>query len=99
VGGWRARRQSITRNLNDAVIQGSFDGGPLVLRALSFSVLSTEGGRWRPTWVDCSGAYLDFVGGLIHEAMILTRGAMADGQPVKQRMVWYDITRDELLWT
>ena len=46
-----------------------------------------------------TGGYLDFLGEFVDGKMILSRGAVRpDGTPVIQRMVWYNITRDELDW-
>ncbi len=59
---------------------------------MSVSVFSKEDSRWHQTWVDSSGSYLDFVGGFADGKMILVRNGIVEGKPVKQRMVWYDIT-------
>jgi hypothetical protein len=53
---------------------------------------------WKQTWVDNQGSYLDFRGGRTDEGMVLGRDTVIDGKPVRQRMVWYDITDDAFEW-
>lgn len=50
----------IERIMNGAVVQENFEGDDY--RGMSVSVFSKEDNRWHQTWVDSSGAYLDFVG-------------------------------------
>ena len=65
----------------------------------SVSVLVPRENLWKQTWVDNQGGYLDFTGGLVEERMILSRAAVnPEGQPIIQRMVWYNITSDSLDW-
>jgi hypothetical protein len=65
---------------------------------MSVSVYDERQACWRQTWVDNQGGYLDFSGGKQGERMILSRVAEIDGQQLHQRMVWYDIRRDGLMW-
>ena len=48
--------------------------------------------------MDDSGGYLDFVGEFADGRMILSRDGIAQGQLVRQRMVWYNITENALEW-
>jgi hypothetical protein len=90
---------SITRDYDSCVIIERFDGSPSSpLKGLSVSTVSPETGRWHQTWVDNSGAYLDFVGDFTDGRMILQRDGSRSGEPVKQRMVWYNIAEDALDW-
>ena len=82
--------------LNGAVIQENFEGEGLI--GMSVSVFSKEDSRWHQTWVDGSGSYLDFIGEFIGEKMILSRNGILEGNPVKQRMVWYEITTNNFQW-
>ena len=93
-------RNVITRVLGDCVIEENFDGTPSTpLVGRSYSVYNVRTGRWHQTWVDNQGGYLDFVGGLGSEGrMILSRDAMVEGQPIQQRMVWYNISEDAFDW-
>lgn len=82
--------------LDGAVVQENFEGDGLI--GMSVSVFSKEDSRWHQTWVDNSGSYLDFVGEIMDGIMILGRNGVAEGKPVKQRMVWYDIKPNHFQW-
>ena len=61
VGGGQGTN-TIRRILDDRVIEESFDGRDAESRLIgrSLSVRDSVDGRWRQTWVDSTGAYLDF---------------------------------------
>ncbi len=86
----------VLRILDDAVIKENFEGDGLV--GISVSTFSKEDNHWHQTWVDNTGSYLDFVGDFADGKMILVRNGIVEGKPVKQRMVWYDISKDAFLW-
>ena len=86
----------IERILDGAVIQENFEGDGLI--GMSVSIFSKEDDRWHQTWVDNTGSYLDFVGDFVDGKMILSRNGMVEGKPVRQRMVWYNITKEAFLW-
>ncbi len=86
----------IERIMDDAVILENFESDGYM--GMSVSVFSKEDSRWHQTWVDSSGAYLDFVGEFADERMILSRNGIVEGKPVQQRMVWYGITKDKFQW-
>ena len=70
------------------------------LRGMSVSIFDTRAGKWKQTWVDNEGGYLDFVGEFKDGQMILVRDAVRpDGTKVIQRMVFKNITADELDWS
>lgn len=88
---------TIGKILDGRVIQEQFEAPQL--RGLSVSVFNERSGRWQQTWVDSSGGYLDFVGGLADDGrMILSRQMEQEGQTFHQRMVWYDIAPAALEW-
>lgn len=92
-------RNRISRTLDGAVILEEFSADPPeTFRGMSVSTPSPETGDWRQTWVDTSGGYLDFRGGLRDGAMVLEREGLVDGRPVRQRMVWDEIGADALRW-
>jgi len=68
------------------------------LQGLSVSTYNMQLGKWQQTWVDNSGSYLDFVGEFAAGKMILSREATLAGQPILQRMVWYNIAEQSLDW-
>jgi hypothetical protein len=92
---------SIHRTLGNCVVEENFDGGAsMPLRGKSLSTFDSRSGKWKQTWVDNQGSYLDFVGQFENGHMILSRiGAKPDGTKILQRMVWNNITRDEFDWT
>jgi len=103
VGAWTVRSEAgsdldgtnqVRWVLDDAVLQEEFSAGADPFRGRSVSV-PVAGRGWVQTWVDSSGAYLDFVGGWLGDRMVLERTSL-DGS--RQRMSWYDIGPDALLW-
>jgi hypothetical protein len=91
---------TIRRILGDRVIEESFDGADSdnTLIGRSLSVRDQVDGRWRQTWVDSTGAYLDFVGVEADGRIAFQREKVADGRTVLDRMVWLDVTSDSLRW-
>ncbi len=70
------------------------------LRGRSFSVYVPREHRWKQTWVDNEGGYLDFTGSLKNGEMILSReGTRPDGTRVLQRMVFKNIAADQFDWS
>jgi hypothetical protein len=109
IGNWTARYVSngkevtgsnrIAAALNHCVIIENFDGTPgSPLKGYSHSVYDRTDGRWKQTWVDNSGGYLDFVGGWEGDRMVLTRTATRQGKTFRQRMVWFDIRAEAFTW-
>jgi len=92
---------SIRRILDGCVVEENFSGGEsLPLRGKSVSLYDVRSHHWKQTWVDNSGAYLDFVGEFKDRQMILTRQAVGpDRKPQWQRMVWKNISASELDWS
>jgi hypothetical protein len=92
---------SIKRTLDGCVVQESFSGGDsMSLRGMSVSTYDVRARKWRQTWVDNEGGYLDFVGEFAGGQMTLAReGVRPDGSQVLQRMVWKNITAQELDWS
>ena len=96
-------RNVITKILDGKVVQEQFtslpvDGSPDLV-GMSVSVYNAQTEQWQQTWVDNQGSYLDFVGGMVGDKMILSRNAVVNGEPVRQRMVWADIKPDSLNWS
>lgn len=92
-------RNVISKVLSERVILEEFDGRPGAdLRGMSVSTISAETGLWHQTWVDDSGGYLDFRGGLRDGEMVLEREATREEATFSQRMLWTDIRPDSLEW-
>ena len=96
----------IKKIMGGCVIQENFDGTPSIpLKGMSVSTYSKQLKRWQQTWVDNSGGYLDFVGGFENDRMILSREFVKTDEPtpgneqkIMQRMVWYNISENQLDW-
>jgi len=90
----------ITCELGACVIEENFSAPELGFWGKSVSTYDATSRQWKQTWVDSSGGYLDFVGGLQPDGtMILAREFTdANDDLIKQRMVFYDIQEDSLEW-
>lgn len=89
----------ITKVLDSCVILENFDGSPTMqFRGWSVSVYDTTSRRWKQTWVDNQGGYMDFTGGFEDGKMTLSRKTTIKGDPVLQRMVFFNIRENELDW-
>jgi hypothetical protein len=89
----------IRRILDDHVVEEVFEchGSDGSLYGRSHSVLDATDGHWKQTWVDSSGAYLDFVGILVDRRISFQRSAL-DEHNVLQRMVWLNVRDDSFHW-
>ena len=91
---------SIKHALDGCVIEENFVGGPgTPLQGRSFSMFDAPSGKWKQTWVDNQGAYLDFVGEFKDGQMVLARETTGpNGANIQQRMVFKNITASEFDW-
>lgn len=92
---------SITRVLDGCVVQENFVGdGAQPLRGTSLSLFDVTAGKWKQTWVDNQGSYLDFIGEFKDGQMILQREATGPhGAKFLQRMVWKNIAANTFDWS
>jgi hypothetical protein len=92
---------SIHRQLDSCVVQENFSGeSAMHLRGMSVSIYDTRAHKWKQTWVDNEGGYLDFIGEYKDGQMVLSRdGVRPDGTKVIQRMVFKNITANEFDWS
>lgn len=92
----------IERILNDAVIKENFEaytGAAAGFVGKSYSVYVSASGKWKQTWVDNSGGYLDFTGEFDgNRRMFVRNGINQQGNSVMQRMIFYDIEPDSFTW-
>jgi hypothetical protein len=87
---------SVYADLGGMVLVENFDGRPsLDFQGLSYSVYDRAAQRWRQTWVDSEGTYLDFAGGFEDGAMELRRSA---GDTLF-RMRWENIEPNAFDWS
>lgn len=92
---------TIRRVLDGCVVEENFSGeSEMHLRGKSMSIFDTRAGKWKQTWVDNEGGYLDFVGEFKDGQMTLTRDVTRpDGTKAVQRMVFKNIASDEFDWS
>lgn len=91
---------TVERILDGCIIKESFEGAmPFGLyRGISLSAYDPKQKRWRQTWVDNRGGYLEFTGQFEDDRMILQRSTEQNGTSIQQRMVWHSISEDSLDW-
>jgi hypothetical protein len=95
-------RQHIERVLGGCAISETFSAtgpGP-AWAGRSYSSWQPKLGKWRQTWVDDSGGYLLFEGGVEAGTMALYGEPrnLPDGTLVQMRMIWLDVSADALRW-
>src|SRR5262249_49789796 len=99
---WREERavNHVRAILDGKVIQEEFDGRQLSkpLQGLSLSVYHAPSKKWKQTWVDSHGSYLDFVGEYRDGKMIFSRTAQVQGRAILQRMCFENIKPDQFTW-
>lgn len=90
----------VNKILGDCVIEENFStGGQTPFMGKSNSLFDAASGKWKQTWVDNGGSYLDFVGEFAGGKMTLWREIVGkDGKKLKQRMIFYNITENALDW-
>jgi hypothetical protein len=105
LGSWRGTWSQgeatnlITKDFGDHVIVEQFTAEPPdSLRGMSVSVFDSREACWKQTWVDDTGSYLDFRGGLNGAEMHLSRELIQDGEEWLQRMVFCNIEDDRFDW-
>ena len=94
-------RNRITKTLDGCVILEEFHGPPgTKLIGRSHSAFDRATKSWKQTWVDNTGAYLDFgSGGLLPDGrMHFAREAGPAGKRFRQRMVWDEVKQDSMKW-
>ena len=85
----------VEKVLGGKVVLEQFDGRPgLDFQGMSVSTYVEQLDRWRQTWVDSEGTYMDFVGGRVDGTMDLR---MQRGDQL-YRMLWHDLEPDALTW-
>lgn len=89
---------SIQRVLGGCVIEENFDGSSIGLIGRSLSVFDTEMNKWRQTWVDNNGSYMEFVGEFADGVMTLGRTVSKGDSSYIQRMRFTEITDSSFIW-
>lgn len=91
---------TVRRVLDGKVVEEVFECSDSTgsLSGRSHSVLDVADGCWKQTWVDSTGAYLDFVGVAVDGRISFQRATVLDGRDALQRMVWLDVRPDGFRW-
>jgi hypothetical protein len=90
---------TITLEMNNLVVYEHFKDPANNYLGWSWSVYDTLSKKWKQTWVDNQGAYFDFIGQMQDDKMILERSFTSKkGTLIKQRMIFYNITKNDLDW-
>lgn len=90
---------TVTREFGGKVLQEQFRGqAPQPWSGMSVSVHDEHSGQWRQTWVDESGSYWHFVGGLVDGDPSFGTPVPVDADNVYKRMVFSDIGADQFSW-
>ena len=92
----------IVKILDDKVIQENFEiseGSQKGFKGTSISVYNPKTKSWHQAWADNQGAYFDFTGDIEGDRKIFkTRMIERDGRKIIQRMVFYDIRKESMMW-
>jgi hypothetical protein len=102
-GPWGEARgtQHVEWILGGCAISETFraDGPGAPWAGRSYSSWQAAPGVWRQTWVDDSGGYLAFTGGIVDGVMTLVgEPRTTDAGTVQMRMVFSDVTASSLHW-
>ena len=89
--------------LDDKVIQEHFEiveGQSKGFKGTSISVYRSKQQEWRQAWADNQGGYYDFIGSVDGSKRIFQTQAIkqSDGQYLIQRMVFYNIEENTMIW-
>lgn len=89
----------ITKELGNCVIEENFSTEDKSYTGRSLSVYSPVKKYWQQTWVDNSGAYMDFTGGKDDKDMYMQRKILnKQGKEIIQKMTFTDITDNSFRW-
>lgn len=90
----------IRRTLGDCVIEENFSAPEWGYLGQSVSTYDATNQVWKQTWVDSSGGYLDFVGGMEEDGRMILSREFTDqnGRQIMQRMIFYDIEQNSMEW-
>lgn len=92
----------ISRIMNDKVLQEDFKiltGANKGFAGMSWSVYVPQKNKWKQTWVDNAGNYMDFIGSREGENRVFSREFLrGDSARVIQKMVFSQVTPMNFVW-
>lgn len=92
---------SISKILDKSVIEENFKistGTNKGFQGKSLSVLDSRTKKWKQTWVDNSGGYLPFTGGMDGDNRYFGQEFEQNGKIIQQKMVFHSITPNSFVW-
>ena len=91
----------VTKILGGCVVEENFSGdSSRPLHGLSVSTYDPSSKRWKQTWVDDRGSYIDLAGGLVNGEMTLGRETTKpDGKSIRVRMVFKNVQANAFDWS
>ena len=91
---------TIAKILGSCVYEENFTTSDGTFQGKSVSVFDSRNLIWKQTWVDNTGSYMDFTGGKYGDSVFFSRKVIdKKGTEHIQRMVFYDISANSLLWS
>jgi hypothetical protein len=91
---------SVHRILDGCVVEENFSAETSGhLRGRSVSIFDARSNKWKQTWVDNEGSYLDFSGEWKDGQMVLSRETSRNGKAILQRMVFKHVMPNEFDWS
>ena len=89
----------VTSILDGRVIQENFNGQPAMsMNGISLSVYDSSLRKWRQTWVDIEGTYIDLSGEYKDDQMVLLTQRQVGETTVQYRMVFYNLSTSRFDW-
>src|SRR5688572_8231363 len=89
----------IVKILDGKVIQENFSDEKGSFKGMSLSVFNPTSKTWHQAWTDNQGGYFDFVGQVEGDRRIFkTQLRERNGEKIIQRMVFYNINANSLIW-
>lgn len=110
LGSWKAEwkdsegksqygRNLITKGFGNCVIEENFATDDGTFTGRSLSVYNARKKMWQQTWVDNTGAYMEFTGGKDGDNMYLQRKVTnKEGKEILQKMTFTDIQKNSFTW-
>ena len=89
----------VLKILDGKVIQENFEDKKNNFRGTSISVYNEKKREWHQAWADNQGGYFNFIGDISGDSRVFrTQMKEVDEKKIIQRMRFYDIKKDSLIW-
>lgn len=100
-GDGKTGTNTVDKTLDGCAIMENFDGTPGIpgYKGKSMSMYDAKAGKWKQSWADNSGGWLDFTGEKVGNEVHFSRKTTKNGKPIIQRMRFYNIDFRSLDWS